>query len=623
MVFEAIREELRRERAQDQDFLTAPIYYFELRCPAETNVFGATSFIFPLVLSPQQLSIEEPFTLGETESQGAGLYIERNGIIKRTIRLRGTTGFEPKRYRGDAFQAIQSSDIQKGFNRDVITRSLDNAAGSLEFSGQRHFQFLQDAVFRTYSDLLQTPAFANDVFLVWHNPKEDEHWFVEPRRFFSDRNQTQFRVTYPWDIELLAYAPADDIGRTFSEDKNLIDTIKDGLRMVNSAINTARGAIQDITGLVQELDNIVAGFATTINNATNIIGDAADLVNGTAAFITSPIDAVTNINTNLAANLEALGNATTSVPDAVFNSIRRLEDSFDRLGQFPQFFQTDTQRSLSRAQRISELSTSNSRSELQAAANRAPPNSFQEVLALGTGNNAGDLLTADGELGIGRNLTRYQSAAEYTVTASDTLQSLAARFLGDAREWRAIAVLNGLTAPYISSTGIPGTATVGSTILIPSTNPPPQQRAITPVLGVSPESSGAERLLGTDLRLERTGDVNDTFDLVIDEEGGSVDFKAVSGVPNLAQGLLSRLRTEKGTNQLYREVGVDRLIATRAASLDRDVAVFRISQAVRADPRVVAISNLRTSAGSADTIQLDLDVQPVNFADSVGLSFEI
>lgn len=625
VVFDAIREELRREAAADEDFLRAPVYYFELRVPPESNTLGSASFLFPLVLAPQQISIEEPFTLAETETQDGGLYVERNGILRRTIKLRGTPGFKPRRYLGDAFQAIRGAEIQKGFNRDVLSKSLDNGAGLLQFSGQRHFQFLQDAVFRTYSDLLQSPAFASATSLIFHNPKDDEHWFVEPRRFSSDRDQSTSRVTYPWDIELLAYAPADDTALTFSEDKGVIDAIKDGLRMANSAVNTVRGAIQDITALVQDLENIVSGFATVVNNVTSVVDDVADFTNGVSSFVASPFEAVANITSSLATSLERFGTATVTVPESVIQSIRKVEDSFDQLGQFPQFFQTDTQRSLSRAKRNSELSTSNSRSELQAAADRAPPNSFGQVLALGTGNLPGDLLKADGELGVGRSLVQYQSATEYVVSAGDTMQNLASRFLGDAREWRAIAALNGLEAPYVSNTGLPDTVGVGDRILIPSIQPPPVQRSLTPVLGVDPMASGAERLLGTDLKLLRTGDVNNTVDLEVDVESGSTDFKLVSGVENLSQALLTRVETEKGTNQMYRYVGVDRIVATAAAALNRDVTIFRIAQAVRADPRVVAISNLRTGPGSSlpDAILIDLDVQPINFSGSIPVAFEV
>lgn len=620
MVFEAIREELRRARLDDTDFLTGQTYYFELRVPRESVPFvGGASFVFPLTLAPQQLSIEEFFTVAETETQGGGLYVERNGIIKRTIRMRGTFGFKPKQWLGDAGLALVDPG-RRGFNRAVKERVF---AYREHFSGQRHFQFLQDAVFRTYSDLLQNPAYANDTYLIWHNPKDDEHWFVEPKRFMSDRDTSKNRVNYPWDIELLAYAPADDIGRTFTEDKDLLDAMRSPFRMINSAINLGRGAVQDITGFIQELDNLVAGVAATVNNFTGLLDDAANVVNGTARLLSSPFDGVNSIATSLATNLEALGNATTALPDTISQSMRQMEDALDRLGQFPQFFQTDTQQRLQAAQRSGELSTSRSRSQLQAAADLGPPNSFQAVLALGTDPLPGDLQKADSELGIGRQLTQYQSATEYVVAPGDTLQGLASRFLGDAREWRAIAVLNDLQAPYVSDTGMPGMVSVGDVLLIPSTNPPPTAQTITPVLGVDPSASGAERLLGTDLKITRMGDFRDTFDLEIDVDGGSVDFQIVAGVPNLAQALLSRIRTEKGTNPLYREVGVDRIVGTRDASLTRNVAVFRIAQAVRADPRVAAVTNLRTSAGNADAISIDFDVQPVSFSGSVAVSFEV
>ena len=192
--------------------------------------------------------------------------------------------------------------------------------------------------------------------------------------------------------------------------------------------------------------------------------------------------------------------------------------------------------------------------------------------------------------------------------SGDTLQSLAAKRLGDARKWRAIAVLNNLTEPYISKDGFPGTKKIGDRILIPSFDPPPQNRAITPVIGVAPNVPAEKRLLGTDLKLKRLTDrPGDFYDFEIDVEAGSDDIKTTEGIDNLKQALLVRLRTERGTNQLYRQVGHERVIAVSEPGIDRDQVIFRIGQAVRADPRV---TDLRRINGQVvvDRVDIEMDV---------------
>jgi hypothetical protein len=624
MVFEAIREVLRQDTLQDADFFALKTYYFELVIPSSKSLSGNTSFLFPLVINPEQISLEEPFALEETPTLGGGLYVEENGIVRRSLRIKGNFGFKPKPYKASSWNHIAAPDQGRSFS-ESRPRVPPFAVGTLEFSGQRHFQFLQDNVFRTYADFKRDPATSLETKLYFHNPRDGEHWRVHPRKFMGDRSVPR-KTLYPYDLELLVSGPAEDPGADFSEDKNLIDTIKNVFTMIQSGIKLVRGAIRDITNFVAELESIVSGIGNTLDGVIGIIDDASAFVNGVTSFIEVPFEVAAQLSNSLATSLEGFGNAINNgrqIPDTVMNSLRKAEAGLDRINSFPEMFQTPSQRALQAARRSEELSTSNTRAALEAAAAETPPGSFQAFLALGTKNLPGDLDKADAELGIGRGLDQYKSAVEFVVGDGDTLQSLAAKRMGDARKWRAIAVLNGLTEPYISKDGFPGTKKVGDRILIPSLDPPPENRTITPVLGVSPEETAEVRLLGTDFKLKRLTDrPGDFFDFEIDVEAGSNDIKSVSGVENLKQALLVRLRTERGTVQLYKNVGHDRVIATAVPGIDRDQVIFRIGQAVRADPRVVDLSRIDGRV-IVDRVEIDMDVQVVgsNGAQTINLNF--
>jgi len=102
-----ILEAVRQETNQDSDFYKKLIYYFELRIPPKVAPTPyMTTFLFPLALAPESYSLEEPFALEKTPTQGGGLFTEENGIIERMIRLRGTTGFKPRKLKGNATKAL-------------------------------------------------------------------------------------------------------------------------------------------------------------------------------------------------------------------------------------------------------------------------------------------------------------------------------------------------------------------------------------------------------------------------------------------------------------------------------------------------------------------------------------
>ncbi len=632
MPLDGFNEILRQETLGDVDFYSLQTYYFELTVPSTQVLTKKRNFLFPLVINPQRIVLDEPFAIEKTPTLEGGLWLEENGIVSRTLKIKGTTGFLPKPYKADNFSAIYPPDSGWGHAVQRPLPPIIVPDGLRALSGQRHFQFLQDKVFRVYGAFKKDPSTAKDTILNFHNPKDDEHWRVHPTRFTMTREIPR-KTLYDYDIDMIISGPAEDPNAIFSEDQSWIDVIKDGIRTAQSAVKLVQGAIQDIVNLVREIESVVRGFGTLINDVVNTIGAVSDFINGVTSAIRTPFEVVAGISNNIAVTLNTLtdsilqipGAAKTfrDIPDTVQNSLRQIERGFDRLKLFPELFQTSTQRRLRQIRRGEQISTSATNAALEEAAAEAPPGSFQAIIALGSKNLPGDLLKSQSEQDLGVDITSYRSAREHTVSAGESVTSLAARFLGDARQWKAIAVLNNLEAPYITSNGYPGTKKIGDRILIPSTDPPQQVQRITPVLGVSTESSSPERILGTDIKLTRLTDrPGDYYDYEIDVEGGSVDLKKVSGVDNLKQALLTRLRTERGTNQLYATLGVDGILGTNVPSVDRDQILFRIGQAISADPRVVDITRLNSTV-VADSITIDMDVQIIGLKDTQTISLEI
>ena len=159
---DTIREAARQEATQDENFYKKIIYYFELQVPEEASQFDAAEvFLFPLALNPENYSMNEPFALEKTCTQGGGLYVEEDGIAGRTIQLRGSTGFKPRPLKGFGTQALKLKIENRSHGRRLLADVFSN------LSGQRHFHYLQDVVFRTYSDLKRDPATSEGTNLIF------------------------------------------------------------------------------------------------------------------------------------------------------------------------------------------------------------------------------------------------------------------------------------------------------------------------------------------------------------------------------------------------------------------------------------------------------------------------
>lgn len=627
-----MKEKARQRLMDDEDFLRRYLYFFEMRVPEEVATLGGFfGFLFPIILPPRSYTMTEPFTVESIPTQGGGLYVEENGIVQRMIRLRGTTGFKPRFLKvrlGDAFPATLDAS-KKSYSRELEPLIFD------KISGQRHMHYLQDAVFRTYADLKRDPATAADTRLIFHNPKDRESWVVVPKEFTIERDSSSPH-TYNYSIDLLVVDKADQVKSDFSEDKDIFDTIKDTLRTIKKGIDLMSGAINDLTAVVNEIKSIVNLIDDILDASGNVYDSVTDFVNGVTDLIEIPYTFVETLISNVEAGrasinaFNELTEAARRVPDTIDQKLATLQDGIELVAAYPAVYERtiDTLIREKREQQESRRSLTEKRK--QEALAFGSPTTFSAYRSLGTQLTAGDAQSADGEITTGSLVRTYKSAREVNIEEGDTLAGLAARYMGDARQWQYIAILNGLKPPFVDSqastplasrvgaSGSSGQATgadelpfskvlgVGQKILIPTNQISSLDLPILPVMGVPADESAENQFLGTDFLLEAVGgnygSSRELYDVAIDSEGGSVDVKSIAGKDNLAQAIIIRMLTDRGTDSLYKQLGVDRVVSLNFTALELAIARFRIIDAVARDPRVSSVKQIKFQQGEEDAV---------------------
>lgn len=628
------KEMIRQGINQDSNFLQKMTYYFELHIPhvvADAVVPGVSNaFIFPLVIPPESYSLEEPFAVELTPTQRGGLYAEENGVIRRTIRLRGNTGFKPRTLKTSyAFIAGGTSGIQYPMSPGIFmglssaeqsySRSLPLIA--TEVSGHRHFQYLQDSVFRTYADLKRDPVTARDTALYFHVLKDDEHWKVIPQKFTLERDKSK-PTLYTYNIEMEAVGKADNAVEVDFDDKSILDQINNALYMADMAADLMAGTLDDLIGLQGDLASAGANVTVLIDGLTDVLDATNEFIDGHERLINIPY-AWTQSLMEFADEAAQLAGDNDNVPPAAVHVIRTAAEALEMLASNPSSFARANDLIMTDIHERQELNRSVSKERRDQVSAGTAPQSFAELEALGTGLTPGEVTRGNADITIGGDLRQYKTSQVVEIGQGDTLASLAAQYLGDARLWQYLAIANGLKPPFVDEEAakplITGGADEtpfgqslgrGSKLIVPSNVAAASDFPVLPVLGVSLEESLEKQLLGTDVmllpELDAAGQRTTMYDIPVDIDHGALDVKIVSGIDNMVQVVKSRITTEHGSDLLYKQVGLKRIIGLNFALADLANAQYRIRETVQADSRIVAVRDMQFSQNN-DTLSVSLN----------------
>lgn len=598
------------------------LYFFQLKTRDVT-------YAIPLILPPQSITLIEPFALETTPTSTGGLYAEENGIIKRLLRIEGHPGNKRRilpAASSSAPPALIPLQAQSYYSRSIFVTDSTGEA----LSGEEHFRYLQDRLFRTYGDLKRQPSTSRTTSMSFHNLKDDEHWVVAPAGFTRARRAGRTTIdAYTIDLEILGKAstasalesPDDAITRPlkmevtvrrFPETRQLVprelttleailakvqgaaNDVADAVGFIRDKVDKARAFVAMVQTIVKKIENIVRTIGAAIRDIISFVDKISEFLNGIVDLIKAPFE-----------EIAAIVRRTESMAAELVFSARRLGDLFGR--------DTDNVIGLFRSIHDSANSFALFKDKYLSSGPRVT-----------AGYVAGAIGAVQGGTAIGRTASAlttqpnadepgYVGAEEATIASTDTIESLAASRLGDIGRWRDIAVLNGLRPPYISRTRLPGTLAPGDQILIPSLARVDNPEAPPGVLGIDPAAPLPDRLLGTDLAVE--ADEDGFFDFVVNDAGD--DLELASGIANLEQAIILRLAIEEGTDGLYPNIGVVPAIGSRIPAIDAVLRDMLIRDAVAADPRIASIISASTSAGDGDALIADVTATVRGLTDHV------
>lgn len=589
---EQIEEAARRKRTGDDWYVTEQQYVLQIKTIA--NPLTTTDMFLVLPLAPEQYKVSRVFRQSIQPTLG-GLVAEEQGLLWREINVTGSFGLLAKS------KAAKTSGLALA---DTTTGPDGPFPLAFEkLSGPGWTRRMIRNIFERYGELKANPQTAHATELIWHDLKTGDSWVVVPITVDVDRN-TARRMQYPWAFTLKAIAKADAI-KLETTPASFLDKVRSAVAAVAKALDLVSSAIQEGSATLGEVRFFAAQIDSVLDRVTTIVNSASDFVQGVtdtlsigAMFISSTAE--------LMESTLALIEQVEELPNEVRQNYQQALDGLHAIGaQFSAFGSTYDAETAA-VVRAEQGAAGDDADELARAAAAGPPRNVNEQATRRT-QSTDEALVAAGAVDPARTRGVYAGTTQYAITAGDTLQSIAARFLGDGTRWWDIAVFNGLQAPYISAAGAPGTVGVGDVIAVPVEGPTANSAIAKP----DDELAGLDKL-GTDIALAETlasRPGRPAVDIQIDERTGK-DFARISGLSNLTQALQLRLWTERGTHPLAPQYGLDTAIGARQTAAFVALLQLQVKQTVRQDSRVRTLRRIQVQAVQ-DALEFELDVVPI------------
>jgi phage baseplate assembly protein W len=587
-------EEARQAIWQDFAYTQEGFYGFSLRGP--TGV-GSTLSPNPLDLATQFLFPVGPMSIRQTTEYRqtitptlGGIVTEERGVAWKEIVIEGNFGLSPK-MGFDSTPALACNPTVGPPAMPPWMAPMSGPRWTLRMI--RHF-------FDRYAVMKARPDENYATQLVWHNYKDNEHLIVVPIKFELNRTVND-RMMYPFTITMKAIAPTTPtpLLPVPPSVQDVLNGIQNGVRVARAAVNVLTSSVNTLTAAIGRIRSVVATIDSVVDEAATAI-DAATTLLETGQRLPDLANAFMSSATGVVESALVLVDTAENFPAEWRQSLRRVADSYDALGAQATFQVTTT---------------------IQEGITSARANARDTGLIEGSPTTVGSpaAIQAAGAGATPRRFNQWSGWRPYTIQGSDNLRLIALRELGSADAWYQIAVYNSLGAPYISYSGLPGTAGPGDTILIPAANAAKKTTAATAQDGTKPVD-----LFGTNLKLYETDGTRPgrpQVDIRLDPKTGK-DVAIIEGIQNLVQACQMRLWTERGTYPLDRNFGCPFVVGYPNDA----TTVLALREAVRAglsnDSRISRMTGM-TVTQDDDTLELEATVVPVGTAESVTVGLTV
>lgn len=603
-------EDMRQDRLGDGRYIGSFPYALEMKVPVTEEPLGSVVFVFPL--GPDQLVVKRVFGQTVVPTLG-GVVAEERGLVWRDLTISGHFGLRPKT------------------GIDTTTRSPSTAEGFGpvspvdQLSGPLWVRRMLVNIFDRYAALKADPETSAGTVLIWHDFKEEESFVIVPGEVNLNRT-TATRLLYPFTIQAKAIGPADKLILPVEELGPIASALSDlrsVVRAVSRALGLVEAAFQEASAVLGEVRYFAATVDSVFDSVSRIIAAAKDFTEGVTSTISVGLSLFTSAAEALDAILALLESdepnsagiaAVDTVPAEVRQTFAEMQDGLHGIMAQPAAFARTYEIEALAHAKESQGMRSVSRADLDLAA-LSPATTAAEMETRTTG--AGDRTRKDADaFPRARVFGSYTGFHPYTVRGGDTVQGLAARFLGNGMLWYDIVLVNGLKPPYISWAGGPNVARPGDTLLMPRLG------------GGSPTNSAArktgaaaEQLFGRDCRLVETPTSRPgrpEVDLAIDART-STDLATIGGTANLVQAVQLRVWTTRGTMVHYPGYGLPPTVGFGNTAANLTALKVGLRSTLAQDSRIAAVLAIRTSA-SGDTLEVDADVLPIGNAAPTTLS---
>lgn len=489
---------------------------------------------FTLQINPQELTQDEIFAIQVTPTF-RGVVVEHQGVTLKDIVIQGVTGLSPLRREGGA---------EKRTGRPVM------AAGH---SGYDEFHELR-SYFRAYVEAKRLDRSSKgELRLIFRNYKDNEHIYVEPQKFTMRRSASKpFLYEYQIAMKGIGVAGTKEKNNGYSGFlSSTIDVIDAAFDYLEYATQILNGSVGLIRRTERNVTTLVLTPLRTVNSALLAIRQGQATLFGPFGITRRFVSQLNSEIASLEANLNEVFGVNISKYNAATGRVSTLKSASSRV---PTYQELKILNALSSAKRGLLVLLQNKALFVEDpdAKSTEVESIFQRRLVA----DDGTLTTTTGNLLLDRPL----SVKTVLIDGKDTIQTLAARELGDPDKFREIALLNNLKPPYISSDGGVGVLRPGDKILIPQLTPTTSRGGVVENVeyNISKFLTQSEKNLGVDLRIDENND------LVFANFG---DFDLYAGVDNIAQAILVRLGLEPGSLKRHPELGVGLEIGRKVKNL--------------------------------------------------------